>query len=116
MQTIRRREQHSTMGSQTARRPQNQRPTRPTNKPKQYHKQTARFEGKRDGKPLIFGWGKHLSHNQKVQIQRRATWTAAIGVVVLIVVVIVGFWVNMNVITPSLPITSVNGQPIPQAL
>ena len=34
----------------------------------------------------------------------------------LIVAVIVGFWVNMNVITPSLPITSVNGQPIPQAL
>ena len=103
------------MTSQTVRRQENKRPAR-SQKPKQYHKQTARFEGKRDGKPLIFGWGKHLSHNQKVQIQRRATWTAAIGVVVLIVVVIVGFWVNMNVITPSLPITSVNGQPIPQAL
>ena len=70
------------MTSQTARRPENKRPAR-SQKPKQYHKQTARFEGKRDGKPLIFGWGKHLSHNQKVQIQRRATWTAAIGVVVL---------------------------------
>jgi parvulin-like peptidyl-prolyl isomerase len=103
------------MTSQTVRRPENKRPAR-SQKPKKYHKQTARFEGKRDGKPLIFGWGKHLSHNQKVQIQRRATWTAAIGVIVLIVAVIVGFWVNMNVITPSLPITSVNGQPIPQAL
>ncbi len=103
------------MTSQTVRRPENKRPAR-SQKPKNYHKQTARFEGKRDGKPLIFGWGKHLSHNQKVQIQRRATWTAAIGVIVLIVAVIVGFWVNMNVITPSLPITSVNGQPIPQAL
>ena len=103
------------MTSQTVRRPENKRPAR-SQKPKKYHKQTARFEGKRDGKPLIFGWGKHLSHNQKVQIQRRATWTAAIGVIVLIIAVIVGFWVNMNVITPSLPITSVNGQPIPQAL
>ncbi|MFL5626005.1 MAG: peptidylprolyl isomerase [Ktedonobacteraceae bacterium] len=103
------------MNSQTARRPENQR-TRRTNKPRRYTKQTARFEGKRDGKPIIFGWGGHLSHNQKVQFQRRATWATAIAVGLLIVIVLVGFWVNINVITPGLPITSVNGHQIPQSL
>ncbi|GAC1380112.1 MAG: hypothetical protein NVSMB33_05850 [Ktedonobacteraceae bacterium] len=103
------------MNSQTARRPDNQRPTRP-HRPSKYTKQTARFEGKRDGKPLIFGWGGHLSHNQKVQVQRRATWIAAISFLLLIVVVLVGFWININVIIPGLPITSVNGHQIPQSL
>jgi parvulin-like peptidyl-prolyl isomerase len=103
------------MNSQTVRRPENKRPPR-SQKPKKYNKQTARFEGKRDGKPLIFSWGTHLSHNQKVQIQRRATWITAISVIVLIAAVIVGFWVNINIIIPSQPITSVNGHPVPQSL
>src|SRR5256884_7554015 len=103
------------MNSQTARRPSNQRPTRP-NKSKRYTKQTARFEGNRDGKPLIFGWGGHLSHNQKVQLQRRVTWITAISLFLLVVAVLVGFWININIIVPGLPITSVNGHPIPQSI
>lgn len=106
------------MNSQTARpaqRPRNQRPTRSA-KQKQYSKQTAHVEARRDGKPLIFGWGGHLSRNEKTRIQRRATWTVAIGIVVLIVAVVTGFWVNINIITPGLPITTVNGHPIPQSL
>lgn len=103
------------MNSQTARRPENKRPTR-SNRGRKYSKQTARFEGKRDGKPLIWGWGGHLSHSEKVQLQRRATWAAAIAVGLLIVIVIVGFWININVITPGLPITEVNGHQIPQSL
>src|SRR5579859_1390030 len=103
------------MNSQTVRRPENKRPLR-SQKAKKYNKQTARFEGKRDGKPLIFGWGTHLSHSQKVQLQRRVTWIGAISFLLLIIVVLVGFWVNINVITPALPITSVNGHQIPQSL
>ena len=107
------------MTSQTARRPEsqrpNQKPKRPGNQPKKYVKQTARFEGMRDKKPLIFGWGSHLSHNQKVRLQRRATWAGAIAFAVLIVVVLVGFWVNINVIVPGLTITSVNGHNISQS-
>ncbi len=67
------------MKSQTerpVRRPGNQQ-SAGSNKSKKYHKQTARVEARRDGKPLIFGWGNHLSHNEKVKIQRRATWTIA---------------------------------------
>ena len=110
-----------TMNSQTVRRPESKRPPRSTNnkpgKSKQrYAKQTARFEGKRDGKPLIFGWGGHLSHKQKEQLQRRATWGVAITVGLIIVFVLVGFWVNINIIVPNLSISSVNGHSIPQSL
>src|SRR6266436_7309483 len=102
------------MKSQTerpVRRPENQRSA----KPKRYHKQTARVEARRDGKPLIFGWGKHLSHNEKVKIQRRATWTIAGLIGLLLVGTIVGFWINLNIIVPGLSITSVNGHNIPQS-
>ncbi len=106
------------MTSQTVRRPENQRQNSRnsrSNKPKKYIKQTARFEGRRDKKPLIFGWGGHLSHSEKVRLQRRATWTGAIAFAILIVVVLVGFWVNINVIIPGLTITSVNGHAVSQS-
>src|SRR5437660_1354768 len=102
------------MNSQTARRPPNQRPNRPA-KAKKNVKQTAHVEARRDGKPLIFGWGGHLSHSEKTRIQRRAVWALTTLVSLLIVAVLVGYWVNINVIVPNLPITSVNGQPIPQS-
>lgn len=104
------------MNSQTVRRPENKRPARSNKSKPRYSKQTARFEGKRDGKPLIFGWGGHLSHKEKEQFQRRATWGAAIAVASIIVVVLVGFWVNFNIIVPNLSITSVNGHSITQSL
>jgi len=106
------------MKSQTTRpvqRPKNQQPTRSA-KQNKYSKQTARVEARRDGTPLIFGWGGHLSRSEKTRIQRRATWTIAVSIIVLIVVVITGFWLNFNVITPGLPITTVNGHQIPQSL
>jgi parvulin-like peptidyl-prolyl isomerase len=102
------------MNSQTARKPENKRSTR-SSKSNKYVKQTARFDARRDGKPIIFGWGGHLSHKEKLQFQQRATWVAAGLVGLLIVAVIVGTWVNINVITPSLPITTVNGHQIPQS-
>ena len=106
------------MKSQTTRpvqRPKNQQPTRSA-KQNKYSKQTARVEARRDGTPLIFGWGGHLSRSEKTRIQRRATWAIAVSIIVLIVVVITGFWLNFNVITPGLPITTVNGHQIPQSL
>jgi parvulin-like peptidyl-prolyl isomerase len=97
-----------------ARRPENQRSARSA-KTKKYRKQTAHVEARRDGKPLIFGWGKHLSHTEKVKIQRRATWTMTGLIVLILIGTIVGFWINNNIIIPGLPITSVNGHQIPQS-
>lgn len=101
------------MKSQTEQ-PVKQRTTR-SNKPKRYNRQTAHVEARRDGKPLIFGWGKHLSHAEKVKIQRRATWAIAGIFGFLIVGTILAFWININIITPGQPITSVNGHQIPQS-
>ncbi len=102
------------MNSQTARRPDSKRPARSAKSTK-YVKQTARVEARRDGTPLIFGWGGHLSRSEKIVLQRRAIWSLTILTALLIVVVLVGFWVNLNIITPAQPITTVNGHNIPQA-
>ncbi len=82
---------------------------------KRYNKQTAHVSARRDGKPLIFGWGKHLSHTEKVRIQRRATWGATALIVLVLVAVLVSTWINLNIIVPGLPIASVNGHSIPQS-
>ncbi len=105
------------MKSQTARGPQNQRSARANRaaRNRRYIKQTAHVEARRDGKPLIFGWGGHLSHNEKNRIRRRATWALTILIILAMVGVIIGFWININVIVPGLPITTVNGHAIPQS-
>lgn len=102
------------MKSPTARRPDSQQPAR-SSKSRKYVRQTAHIEARRDGKPLIFGWGGHLSRNEKVHIQRRAIWSMAILISAIIVTVVISFWINLSVITPNQPITSVNGQNIPQS-
>jgi parvulin-like peptidyl-prolyl isomerase len=102
------------MTSQTARRPNNPRPTRSA-KAKKFTRQTAHVEARRDGKPLIFGWGGHLSHTEKTRLQRRVVWAMTALTALLIIAVIVGFWVDFNIIVPAEPITTVNGQSIPQS-
>ncbi len=102
------------MKSQTARRPDNKRPARSA-QTRKYTRQTAHVEARRDGTPLIFGWGGHLSRTEKTKLQRRAVWSTITLITVLIVVVLVSFWVNYNIVVPNQPITSVNGQNIPQS-
>ncbi|MDQ2886680.1 MAG: peptidylprolyl isomerase [Chloroflexota bacterium] len=102
------------MTSQTARRPKDQRSARSA-KAKKYTRQTAHVEARRDGKPLVFGWGGHLSHHEKTRLQSRIIWATTALIALLIVAVVVGFWVNINIIVPAQPITTVNGQAIPQS-
>ena len=102
------------MKSHTTRGPDTQRPTRST-KTKKYVKQTAHFEARRDGKPIIFGWGGHLSRHEKTQLARRAIWTTTILLAAFVVFIFVGFWVNINIVVPSKTISSVNDQNIPQS-
>jgi parvulin-like peptidyl-prolyl isomerase len=102
------------MKSQMKPRSDQQQSSRPA-KSKKYVKQTAHFEARRDGKPLIFGWGTHLSRTEKIQIQRRAVWSLTILIIAAIIAIVVGFWININIVVPNQPITSVNGQNIPQS-
>ncbi len=81
-----------------------------------YRRQTARVEERRDGKPLVFGWGKHLSRRQKNKIQARAFWAFTI-VAILAVVSVLGYsFYYVNYAVPAQPIVTVNGQSIPQSL
>lgn len=102
------------MNSQTARRPDNQRRTTRSTKPKRYTRQTAHVEARRDGQPLIFGWGGQFSHSEKIKIRRRAVWVSGILFLILIVGIVAAFWININIITPNKTITAVNGQNITQ--
>lgn len=102
------------MKNQTARRPDNNRPTRSA-QTRKYTKQTAHVEARRDGQPLIFGWGGHLTKTEKTQLQRLAVWSFIGLIVAIVVVVFVGYWINLNVIIPNQPVASVDGQSIPQS-
>jgi hypothetical protein len=69
----------------------------------------TRFEGRRDGKPLIFGWGTHLTRKQKSQIQTRALYILT-GIVVAAILLVFGIgWLQQNVIIPNQTIVTVNG-------
>jgi hypothetical protein len=81
-----------------------------------YRRQTARVEERRDGKPLIFGWGKHLSRRQKTKIQTRAFWTFTIVVIFAVIGVLGYSYYYVNYGIPAQPIVTVNGQNIPQSL
>src|SRR5262249_3690507 len=77
-------------------------------------RQTARLEGRRDGKPLVFGWGSHLTRRQKTQIQERSAYTF-IGLIGLAVVgVFIFVVIQQNVLIPNQSIVRVNTVDISQ--
>jgi hypothetical protein len=81
-----------------------------------YRRLSARggAEVRRDGKPLIFGWGGHLSRLQKRRIQIRAAYFYY-GGIVLLVLAIIGFGVlQQNVLIPNQSIVTVNSVGIAQ--
>ncbi|HZU76501.1 MAG TPA: peptidylprolyl isomerase, partial [Dehalococcoidia bacterium] len=80
----------------------------------QPRRQTARLEGRRDGKPLIFGWGAHLTRKQKNQIKERAAYSFAAFVAVAVVAVIIFGVIQQNYIIPNQTIATVNGVSIAQ--
>lgn len=98
------------MSNQTVQKPprKNAR-TRAANRNAQFKRQTARLEGRRDGKPLIFGWGGHLTKAQKTRYQRGAAFTffgIVIGAVILTTVLGI---LNQNVFIPNKTFLTVNG-------
>jgi len=79
-----------------------------------YRRQTAKLEGRRDGKPLIFGWGAHLTRKQKTRIQQRAAYGFFGLIVFAILAVFVFGWIQQNVILPNQTFVSVNGSNVTQ--
>src|SRR5215469_9220044 len=79
-----------------------------------YRRQTARIDGRRDGKPLLFGWGGHLTRVQKNRIQSRAAYGFFAAVIILIVGVLIFGIIQQNVLIPNQTIASVNSHNISQ--
>lgn len=104
------------MSNQTLQRPPSKRRARSkgTQNASTYRRQTARLDGRRDGKPLIFGWGGHLTRTQKNRLQARAAY-AFFGVVIAAILFVFVFgWVQQNYIIPNQAIVTVNGVGISQ--
>src|SRR5262252_6724602 len=98
--------------AQSAQKPGAQR----TNRATTFRKTTARLEGRRDGKPLIFGWGKHLTRAEKTRIQTIAAYSFGGLVLVALVGVFVFAVIQQNVLIPNSAIVTVNGTSISQDL
>ncbi len=79
-----------------------------------FRRQSARLEGRRDGQPLIFGWGAHLTRTQKTRIQRRAAYSFFGVVIAAVLGVFVFGWLQQNVIIPNQAIVTVNGTKVSQ--
>ncbi len=77
-------------------------------------RQTARLEGRRDGKPLIFGWGKHLTRAEKARIQTIAGYAFGGLVLVSLIGVFIFAVIQQNVLIPNSAIVTINGTSISQ--
>ncbi len=82
--------------------------------PSVYRKQTARIDGRRDGKPLIFGWGGHLTKMQKERIQKRAAYGFFAAIILIIIAVLIFGLIQQNIIIPNQAIVKVNGVSVSQ--
>ena len=113
------------MSNQTLRKPtskpQNERAAKSVKRSRsalanRYRRQAGRggLEYRRDGQPLIFGWGRHLSRIEKSRIKTRAAY-AFLGVIIAAVVFVGAFGIlQQNVLIPNQTIISVNGTTIAQ--
>ncbi|MFI5272324.1 MAG: peptidylprolyl isomerase [Ktedonobacterales bacterium] len=77
-------------------------------------RQTARYQSLRDGKPLIFGWGGHLTKVQKHRIQQRSAYGFLGGVLAIIVIIFAFGVLQQKVLIPNETIASVNSTKISQ--
>jgi hypothetical protein len=79
-----------------------------------FRKTTARLEGRRDGKPLVLGWGRHLTRAQKNLYRHAAAYSFAGAVCLLVVGVLAFGWLQQTFLIPNQTIASVDGHSISQ--
>lgn len=102
------------MSNQTLQRPPAKRRAKAAKNSKPYRRQTARLDGRRDGTPLIFGWGGHLTRTQKNQLQARAAYAFFGVVIVALLAVFVFGWIQQNYLIPNQAIVTVNSVGVTQ--
>lgn len=105
------------MSNQTMRKPSAPRRARTkagAAKPASARRQTARVEGFRDGKPLIFGWGGHLTRVQKNRLQQRFAYGFFGVVIALVAIVFVFGFIQQTFLIPNQAIVTINGKGVTQ--
>ncbi|MGO8946240.1 MAG: peptidylprolyl isomerase [Ktedonobacterales bacterium] len=104
------------MSNQTLKKPATKRrgSSKKTARAGTYRRQTARLDGRRDGTPLIFGWGSHLTRVQKNRLQKRAAYGFFAAVMVMLIGVLIFGLIQQNILIPNETIASVNGRNISQ--
>jgi hypothetical protein len=77
-----------------------------------YRRTSAVIDDRPDGKPIIFGYGRHLSKKEKDRVKQRIAYLS-LGLVVVVSVAIIAFAAIYNAfIYPNQTVASVNGHGI----
>lgn len=79
-----------------------------------FRKQTARLEGRRDGTPLIFGWGSHLTRAQKTRLQHNAAYGFFGAVTLAVIGVFLFGLLQQTVLIPNATIVKINDVSVAQ--
>jgi len=102
-------------------RPSSQRPAQQRRRTKSaartatvFRKQTARLEGRRDGTPVIFGWGRHLTRAQKTRLQQNAAYIFFGAVTVAVIGVFLFGLLQQTVLIPNATIVKINDVSVAQ--
>lgn len=86
-----------------------------TNRPQQHRKRTPQravpHSVRRSGKPLIFGWGAHLTHHEREQAKERIAMAIGIGLAIA-VVAILGYGLYQDKIAKPAAIAAAKNAPV----
>ena len=77
-----------------------------------YRRTSAVIDERPDGKPIIFGYGRHMTKREKERVQRLVAYGAVGLVAAVSLVIIVVAAVFDNIITPNQSVAWVNGKGI----
>ena len=77
-----------------------------------YRRTSAIIDERPDGKPIIFGYGRHMTRREKERAQRLIAYSALGLVIAISVLVVVAAAVYDNIIVPNQTVASVNGHGI----
>lgn len=100
------------MSSPVQPRPGNPQRGRQQQRPQRYRRTSAIINERPDGKPIIFGYGRHMTRREKERVQRMLAY-GALGVVVAIsVIVVISAAIWTNFVYPNQSVASVNGHDI----
>lgn len=88
------------------------RPRRQPRHQQQYRRTSAIVSDRPDGKPVLFGYGRHLTNREKERVKHRIAYGALAAVIVASVVIIAVAAIYSNVVYPNQAVAWVNGHGI----